>query len=249
MPNPLKNDSDNHAAGVAQFIEPATILAVSVAAVYLIGWSYIGGYFQRVGIQPSSLELPTIYYLEQGSGTIITVWLILGCVFIGATSNKLAWLFRILPLLLILSWSSFVLVTSSKYRPHIVTIAMIEVLIIGLPILLIRPDRIIRLIPSAPQARVIMAIFLYAVLIFVARFAGGYIGKKAIEGKSYGSLRIVFTWRDVPPPELQEKELLLIIHNSGKYYVVKKEDPAPGSPEAYIIPDDLVKYVSLRRVN
>jgi len=48
---------------------------------------------------------------------------------------------------------------------------------------------------------------------------------------------------------LQEKDLLLILHNNGKYYVVKKEDPAPASPEAFIIADDLVKYVSLRRLN
>lgn len=235
---------------LTHFIEPATILSLSIAAVYLIGWSYVGGYLQRVGIQPSSVELPSIYYLQQGSGTIITGWLVLGCIFISASSNRLSWIFRVLPLLLILTWSTFVLATSSQFRPHIVIIAVVEALVVGFPILFIGPERIVKLIPSAPHARIITAIFLYAVLIFVARFAGGYIGKKAIEGKSYGSLRIIFTWRSEPPADLKDnKELILILHNNGNYYVVKKEDPAPGSPETYIIPDDLVSYVSLRRIN
>jgi hypothetical protein len=242
-------ETDSRGYVLAHFIEPATILTVSIAAVYLIGWSYIGGYLQRVGIQPSSVELPTIYYLQQGSGTIITLWLVLGCIFIGASSNKLSWIFRILPLMLILTWSTFVLATSSQYRPHIVIIAIVEALVVGLPILLIKPERIIKRIPSAPQARIITAIFLYAVLIFVARFIGGYIGKKAIEGKSYGSLRIIFTWRSDPPADLKDKELILILHNNGNYYVVKKDDPAPRSPETYIIPDELVSYVLLRRIN
>jgi hypothetical protein len=249
MPNAIKKESDNHASSVAQYIEPATILTLSVAAVYLIGWSYMGGYFHRIGIQPTSLDLSIIYYLERGSGTIITVWLIVGCLFIGAASNKLKWLLRGLPLLLIFAWSSFVLLTSSSYRPHIVIIAIVEAVVVGLPMLLINPDKIIESIPNTPGARVILAVFLYAILIFGARFAGGYIGKKAVEGKSYGSLRIVFIWRDSPPPEVQDKELILIIHNGGKYYVVKKEDPASESPEVYIIPDDLVKYASLRRIN
>ena len=39
----------------AQLIEPATILTLGVAAVYLIGWAYLGGYFQQVGFLPNSL--------------------------------------------------------------------------------------------------------------------------------------------------------------------------------------------------
>jgi hypothetical protein len=45
-------------AHLAHFIEPATILTVSIAAVYLIGWSYLGGYLQRVGILPEPLYPP-----------------------------------------------------------------------------------------------------------------------------------------------------------------------------------------------
>ena len=249
MPNTINNESDRHAPSFVQYIEPATILTLSVAAVYLIGWSYMGGYFHRIGIQPASLDLPTIYYLERGSGTIITVWLIVGCLFIGAASSKLKWLFRVLPLLLIFTWSGFFLLTSSNYRPHIFIIAIVTAVIVGLPMLLIKPNKIIELIPNTPNARLILAVFLYAILIFSARVSGGYIGKKAVEGKSYGSLRIVFIWKDSPLLEVQDKELLLIIHNGGKYYVVKQEDPASDSPEIYIIPDELVKYASLRRIN
>src|SRR5688572_19149838 len=177
MSNTHNKESNNNASLFAQFIEPATILTVSVAAVYLIGWSYLGGYFQRVGFLPNSLALPTSHYLEQGSGTIITVWLIFGCVFIGAKSNKLQWVFRILPLLLTLAWSAFLLFTSSQFRKDIVIGALVGACLI----LFIGPERLIRLIPSAPQERIIMAVFFYGLLIYGARIAGGYTGKKAVE--------------------------------------------------------------------
>src|SRR5688572_33249890 len=130
---------------------------MSVAAVYLIGWSYLGGYFQQIGFLPNSLELPTSHYLEQGSGTVITVWLIFGCVFIGTatTSTNLGYVFRFLPLLLTLAWGAFLLITSSKFRRHLVVFALAAASLIAI----IGPHTLMMLVPGAPQERIVMAVF------------------------------------------------------------------------------------------
>lgn len=249
MSEPINKEPTNPKSYFAQYIEPATILTLTIAAVYLIGWSLMGGYFHRIGIPQTSLELPIAYYLERGSGAVITVWLILGCVIIGAASNKFRILFRLLPLLLIFTWVSVLLYTSSSFKPHIIIIAVAEAIIIGLPVLLIKPEKLLKLIPNSFKERIILAIFAYTLLIFGARYIGSYIGERAIEGESYTSIMIVFTWKDTPPPEMQDKSLILILHNGGKYYVVEKQNPASKSPAVFIIPDDLVKYASIKKIN
>ena len=69
-----------------------------------------------------------------------------------------------------------------------------------------------------------------------------------IEGDSGNTFTINFSWKENPPTEIEGKELILIIHSEGKYYVVEKQKPAPEFPEVYIIPDEQVKFAVVKKI-
>ena len=89
------------------------------------------------------------------------------------------------------------------------------------------------------------------VIILLIASSSGYIGsmhaKDLIEGDRGDAFFINFSWKDEPTKEIVDKELILIIYNDHKYYVVAKQKPAPNNPEIYIIPDDLIEFASMRK--
>ena len=64
-----------------------------------------------------------------------------------------------------------------------------------------------------------------------------------------GNVSVAFTWKDVPPPDLQDQEFYLIFYNDGKYFVAKKEYPYPHFPTIFVVVDDQIRYASVKRIN
>jgi len=69
-----------------------------------------------------------------------------------------------------------------------------------------------------------------------------------IEGDGDNTFSINFTWKENPSTEIEGKELILIIHSEGKYYVIEKQKPAPEFPEVYIIPDEQVEFAVVKKI-
>ena len=93
-------------------------------------------------------------------------------------------------------------------------------------------------------------IYVIAIILIIAS-SSGYIGSKhaenLIEGDRGDTLFINFSWNAEPTKYIVEEDLILIIYNDHKYYVVAKQKPAPKNPEIYIIPDDLIEFASIRK--
>lgn len=87
----------------------------------------------------------------------------------------------------------------------------------------------------------IIILFLLTSLI-ISSCLGEYHSKKLVEGENDNAFMINFSWKENPPKEIEGKELMLIIHQEGNYYVVNKQKPAPKYPEVYIIPDGQIKF-------
>ena len=62
---PSMEKPESASSVLARYIEPATFLTIALATTYFIGWSYIDGYFERLGIQHVSMEFPTSFYLTE----------------------------------------------------------------------------------------------------------------------------------------------------------------------------------------
>ena len=59
MPESTKGEnSTDLTKSFLRFLEPATILTVTIGAVYYLGWQYVDGYFRRIGINHLSLTCP-----------------------------------------------------------------------------------------------------------------------------------------------------------------------------------------------
>ena len=83
----------------------------------------------------------------------------------------------------------------------------------------------------------------------ISMIFSGYVGEvhatRMIEGKNpYISINI--SWNENPMIEIDNKELILILHNEGNYYIVNKQYPAPEFPEIYVISDDQIKYAVIK---
>jgi hypothetical protein len=50
-------------------------------------------------------------------------------------------------------------------------------------------------------------------------------------------------------PEIDGKELILVLYHNGKYYIANKERPAPAFPKIYVVPDEQIKVAVLSRLN
>jgi len=80
----------------------------------------------------------------------------------------------------------------------------------------------------------------------IASYSGSINAINTIEGTT--TVEIVnFSWKDNPPEEFKNKELILVMHYKGNFYVTEKQKPAPDFPELFIIPDDKIKYATIKR--
>ena len=96
-----------------------------------------------------------------------------------------------------------------------------------------------------------MTIYIILGIFMLALVASGYFGmvnaRDMIEGDHDPTFLINFSWKEDTPKEIEGKELILIIYNDHKYYVVAKQKPAPNYPETYIIPDDQIEFASTKK--
>lgn len=92
---------------------------------------------------------------------------------------------------------------------------------------------------------------LILILLTLSFMGVGYIGDfhatKTIEGEMNEVFIVNFSWNEKTPQELNGKELTLIIHQEGNYYVVNNQKPAPKYPEVYIIPDHQIKFTVVKK--
>lgn len=99
---------------------------------------------------------------------------------------------------------------------------------------------------------IFMILFSFMILFLLisfcsSLFVGDYHAKSLVEGEIGDLYMINFSWKENPPKEIEGKELMLIIHQESKYYVVNRQKPAPEYPEVYIIPDDQIKFAVMKK--
>jgi len=99
-----------------------------------------------------------------------------------------------------------------------------------------------RIAPPTLPGRLFLILFIFAIVGLHASNDGQQAGKRIVEAN--GSTVITFAWKDSSPKELDGKQLILVIHNRDKYYIVEKSDPAPDYSHVFIIPDEMVMYAT-----
>lgn len=94
--------------------------------------------------------------------------------------------------------------------------------------------------------KILYIISFLGIFIIFASYSGSTHAINTIEGTTTIEM-VNFTWKDNPPDELKSKELILIMHYNGNFYVTEKQKPAPKYPEIFIIPDNQIKYTTIKK--
>lgn len=237
---------------IIPFIEPATIVAIIFGSIYYLGWTCMDYYFKALGIHHDSLDLSIYFYIRE---VIIYFIFIL---FISFWSLKYV---KNAPIngkqalranFLISFISLFVLYIGIRYLPRVTAYLFIAIGCFGLIYYIFLSLKKIS-IPNhywftTPKYRLHLLITLLAIFWLVSAYSGMLQAINTIEGTS-DHILINFSWKDNTPIELEGKELILITHHDGKYYVVIRQTPAPAICEAYVIQDDQIKYAVTKKID
>lgn len=238
---------------ISNFLEPAIILTLLSAELYVMGYAHASGYFIQLGFFISALDLPTTYFISIAIRPALVVALpFVFSMYAGRYNppNILSSLVGNLFLLgtCLVCISEAMLSYQNWYRYAMLCVAG---LLFPTYVVLswLRRPYLNDLLKKTwlDRTRAIIIVFGF---LFIASFT---LGKQTaigeIERSGITTISIEFKWKNAPPTELQGKELNLIIYRDKKYYVVPFERPAPSSPRLFIINEDQIDYAVTHRVN
>lgn len=100
---------------------------------------------------------------------------------------------------------------------------------------------------STFRSKALAIVIFLIIFLMIPMIVGEYHAKQLIEGDEDQLFMINFSWKEKSPKDIDGKELMFIIHQEGKYYVVNKQKPAPQYPEVYIIPDEQIKFAVIKK--
>lgn len=247
-------DSPFFPSEISRYIEPATIVTLLACAVYFIGWFYLEGYFNRLGIHLDSLELPVMFYFRKAflpvlAFTGLFYWMAL-CVKKDIKTRLDAFLGNI-PLFLLAFFSMYYSIIAYNLKnSELILLTFLTFIIIFIESIILtwRKISISHIFLKKPLNRIIF----YFLIILIASIGAGVLGDihatKTIEGTLATSSSINFTWIGDLPAELEGKELVFILYYQEKYYVTVRQNPAPKYPNIYIIPDDQIALATIKRI-
>ncbi|HVE55998.1 MAG TPA: hypothetical protein VNB22_04165 [Pyrinomonadaceae bacterium] len=255
--SPVQEEDHFNTRNWFRFIEPASILTLMIGAIYYIGSSYFDSYFNRLGINHLSVELPTAVYLKHGYLATLLLWGVGAALYASHSQYKnksgkqFKWLVifafnLILPtVFLAVAYDSFV-----RYFGFSVFLIFTLLVLIAVIFLTYQKKPITGIFNAHPIMRTFVLILLaFAFLTFTAFTFGRIAGTRTIEGNhNLEPAFIKFQWKETPLTELEGKRLILILHNDDKYFVVEHQNPAPENPRVYIVPDDVVKLAEISTI-
>ena len=248
----LKSSHLINITNILKIIEPATIIAILFGATYFYGWIYIKFYFAAFGIQHKYLDLPIYFYVNEAILPLIFILLISWWSLSGENDNISTIKQSIRHNVLILIAAIIIFFLGIKEYPinraYILFTISVFILILFIIALITKFSLLTNWKNFDMKEKITYTILFFMFFFIVAAYSGAINAINTIEGTS--TVEIVnFSWKDNPPEEFKNKELILVMHYKENFYVIEKQKPAPDYPELFIIPDDKIKYATIKRSN
>ena len=246
-----KTKSSTPPITIPKFLESSAILTLVIGAIYYLGWTHENAYFTRFGLQHESLELPTAYYLKAGYLAIASLSLLIYNFYVNrqpSQSKPEAITTNILLFIMAVAWLSPYKVGSKVY--FYIAVGQLGCFLLFVITASLKGVSVAHVIlPKTTTNKILFAYLAFGVLTINAYILGDRKAGNIIEGLTDDAFAIDFKWKETPSVESGEGELMLILHNKDRYYVVKKEKPAPAKPRVFIIPDEQVKSATTYSAN
>lgn len=243
-----------------KFIEPAAIITLVIAATYYVGQTYINSYYGRLGLDTSSLEFPTSFYVQQSAIPII----------IGVAASYLAFSFpekkryrsnrkkALFGNILLFSAGLLILYVGLKgvgqYKVFYIIVAFIVLTSTAiLTYLGISFTSFTTSKKSAFLFRLGTLVAIFSLFVLTAQALGNNRAVTLIsDNKNKDILTVSFNWgENEPEPQDLNGELILLMQNRGNYYVMKEQALQSNIdeifPEIYIIPESNIRFAMIKR--
>jgi hypothetical protein len=235
--------SNSPSIAISRYLESTAILTLAIGAVYYVGWTYADAYFTRMGIPHLALDLPTTYYLKNGYLAIASLTIVIYSLYINRLPNqnkREAIATNVLLFITIAVWLFPSRVGSKVY--FYLAIGQIGLFFLVAVIASLKGVSVVpALTPNTITKVIFFAYFTFGVITLNAYIIGDRTAGQILEGRTSDAYFIKFTWKETAPAEIGDSELIFIIHNKDRYYVVKKERPASAKPRVFIVLDEQVK--------
>jgi len=241
---------------IMKYIEPATVVTLFTAGMYLCGITYFNSYFGRFGIDHNSLDYPTLFYLVKGfyplliCSTIVAFFLIIAKnkpnnFFDYLKGNLLA--FAISTVLILQSYYSELIQNHSKLLVIITFLLGITLFISSIIATLTKRSLSTYLLKMSPLKRLLGICLLLLFCNTLTEFSGNHNSFNIIKCKSNRIKGINFILKDESKafPQTKNKDFILIEHRKGKYFVVIKQKEFNPNPELFIISESEVSMAKI----
>lgn len=250
-----KDSQSNHFMNItkiSKIIEPATIITIIFGVTYIYGWVYINFYFAVFGIQHKYLDLPIYFYVNEAILPLIFILLISWWSLSGENDNistikqSIRHNFLMLIVAIIIFYIGIKEYPNNAAYPFFAISGFMFVLFIYLSTVKFSLHSNWKKFDI--NIKMTCTLIFFTFLFIIASYSGAISAINTIEGTTKVEI-INFSWKDNPPEEFKNKELILVMHYEGNFYVIEKQKPAPDFPELFIIPDNKIKYVTIKRSN
>lgn len=263
MSNP---DNENRETGASflsritldKFIEPAAIITIVVAATYYVGQAYINTYYGRLGLDTTSLEFPTSFYIQQ---SVIPVLIGVIATYLSFSlsgkprprSNRISAFWG--NILIFLAGLLILYIGLQEFGNGKVFYTSIAVIVlIATAVLTFLKISFADTIKTSFLFRLGALIAIFALFVLTAQVLGNNQAVVLINGNYKEALNVRFNWKDTknePVPQELGDDLILLMQYKGNYYVVKKQalqsKQVQVFPEIYMVPEGNIKFAVIRR--
>jgi len=234
------------------------LFILMAAGTFFSCYLYFEFYFQRIGLELQSMDLPFDFFLVNGIIPLCITFLLLLTAFLALSNDRTSHIMTAVSnnMLIVIAWVAF----SFLHYPNlnflgITVLCFICGMFITIYFAFLFPNiSIVRTMWEKGFFHRVMLIFmLLTVACAVSGIAGQNTGKMFIEAKSPASTVIEFSYKDAATyaseqKELDKQNLLLIMYRNGNYYVAPYDDPAPRDSSVFIVPEDQLALVKIKRV-
>jgi hypothetical protein len=232
----------NERFSAGRYVDAATVLVVISAAVYLIGWNYVDAHYEALGLQHSSIDLPSTRYLEHAflPGMFFLPFLPV-LLDIADSSSPLSWLETHSVLLLVgATLAGF----GSAELPNTrgVVLLVTGFLLFFVPVFSSRigvvVSRVIR--PKTLRERLSVVVGITLVLLLAARLIGQIHARNILSGRTK-SVRLELKVKSEHLRTMLAKPMILLLFHNGAFYLTEVAASGSARP-VYVVPLEQVEY-------
>lgn len=222
-----------------RYIEPATLVTVTIGAIYLIGWFFSLSYYNRLNINSFFYDFTLLYHFKMAFLPIYISGFILVISLSGKSNNTKISAFR--RNLIYLFCGMLIIVFGIRMDVLLLTISGALILVI---IFYVSMKKHSIFDTSNKSNLITLFVIFFVTTIMFAGFLGDIVAQNHAEGKYI----IVFDWKGESPKEIGGKDLVLIDIREGNYYVIERQKTVNEQSEVYLIPKNRIEFATLKNL-